>query len=82
MYLDIDEVHCIRSGLSVTLIHNTGCQFKISECKLLKGSSFENIPKLFYASRIINIITNKDKMFLILLHSKMLKSCKKTFRKS
>ena len=30
MYLDIDEVQCIESGLSVTLINNTGCQIKIS----------------------------------------------------
>ena len=26
MYLDIDEVQCIESGLSVTIINNTGCQ--------------------------------------------------------
>ena len=56
MYLDIDEVQCIRSGLSITLINNTGCQIKISECKLLKGSSFEKIPKIFYTSKVINII--------------------------
>ena len=30
MYLDIDEVQCIESGLSVTVINNTGCQIKIS----------------------------------------------------
>ena len=45
MYLDIDEVQCIESGLSVTLINNTGCQIKISECQLLKGSSFEKFQK-------------------------------------
>ena len=61
MYLDIDEVQCIRSGLSVSLINNTGCQITISECKLLKGSSFEKIPKIFYTSKVINIIKNKDK---------------------
>ena len=61
MYQDIDEVQCIESGLSVTLINNTGCQIKISECELIKGSSFENIPKIFYTSKIINIIQNKDK---------------------
>ena len=60
MYLDIDEVQCIESGLSVTLINNTGCQIKISECELIKGSSFENIPKIFYTSKIISIIQNKD----------------------
>ena len=40
MYLDIDEVQCIQSGLSVTLINTIVCQIKISECQLLKGSSF------------------------------------------
>ena len=38
MYFNIDEVQFIESGLSVTLINNTGCQIKISECQLLKGS--------------------------------------------
>ena len=61
MYLDIDEVQYIRSGLSITLINNTGCQIKISECKLLKGSSLEKIPKIFYTSKVINIIKDKDK---------------------
>ena len=61
MYQDIDEVQCIESGLSVTLINNTGCQIKISECELIKGSSFENNPKIFYTSKIENIIQNKDK---------------------
>ena len=61
MYFDIDEVQCIESGLSVTIINNTGCQIKISECELIKGSSFEKIPKIFYNSKIINIIQNKDK---------------------
>ena len=61
MCLDIDEVQCTESGLSVTLINNTGCQIKISECELIKGSSFKNIPKIFYNSKIINIIQNKDK---------------------
>ena len=61
MYLDIDKVQCIESGLSVTIINNTGCQIKITECELIKGSSFEKIPKIFYNSKIINIIKNKDK---------------------
>ena len=61
MYLDIDEVQCIESGLSVTLINTIGCQIKIGEYELIKGSSFENIPKIFYNSKIINIIQNKDK---------------------
>ena len=61
MYLDIDEVQCIESGLSVTIINNTGCQIKITECELIKGSSFEKIPKIFYNSKIINIIKIKIK---------------------
>ena len=61
MYLDIDEIQCVESGLSVTIINNTGCQIKTSECELIRGSSFENIPKIFYTSKIINIIKNKDK---------------------
>ena len=65
MYLDIDEVQCIEYGLSVTLINNTGCQIKISECELIKGTSFEKIPKIFYTSKIINIIKNKDKKYFL-----------------
>ena len=65
MYLDIDEVQCIESGLSVTIINNTGCQIKISECVLIKGSSFKKIPKIFYNLKIINIIQNKDKKFFL-----------------
>ena len=61
MYQDIDEVQCIESGLSVSLINTIGCQIKISECEFIKGSSFENIPKIFYNSKIINMIQNKDK---------------------
>ena len=69
MYQDIVEVQCIESGLSVTLTNTIGCQIKINECELIKGSSFKNIPKIFYNSKIINIIKNKDKkMFLILLN--------------
>ena len=78
MYLDIDEVQCIESGLSVTIINNTGCQIKISECELIKGSSFEKIPKIFYNSKIINIIQNKDKKcFLYCYIRKYLNSVKK-----
>ena len=58
MYLDIDEVQCIESGLSVTIINNTGCQIKISECEFF---SFKKIPKIFYNSKIMNIIQNNDK---------------------
>ena len=61
MYFDLGEIQMIESGLTITVINNTGCQIKISECELIKGSSFENIPKIFYNSKIINIIQNKDK---------------------
>ena len=65
MYDDIDEIQCIRSGLSVTLIHNTGCQIKISDYELIRGSSFDEIPKIFYNSKIINVIKNKDKKYFL-----------------
>ena len=61
MYLDIGEIQMIESGLTVTVVNTTGCQIKISECELIRGSSFKNIPKIFYNSKIINILQNKDK---------------------
>ena len=65
MYEDLDKVNFIKSGNSITYIHNMGYDIKISECELLRGSSFENIPKIFYHSKMINIIKNKDlKCFL------------------
>ena len=77
MYQDIDEVQCIESGLFVTLINTIGCQKKISECELIRGSSFKNIPKIFYNSKIINIIQNKNKKcFLYCYIRKYLNSVK------
>ena len=38
MYEDLDKVNFIKSGNSITYIHNMGCDIKISECELLKGS--------------------------------------------
>ena len=67
MYEDLDKVNLIKSGNSITYIHNMGCNIKISECELLSGSkfNFEKIPKLFYDSKVINVIKNKDqKCFL------------------
>ena len=61
MYPYLGEIQMIESGLTITVINNTGCQIKISECELIRGSSFENIPKMFYNSKIINIIQSKDK---------------------
>ena len=61
MYEDLDKVNFIQSGNSITYIHNMGCDIKISECELLRGASFEKVPKIFYDSKIINIIKNQDK---------------------
>ena len=62
MYEDLDKVNFIKSGNSITYINNMGCDLKITECELLHGSqhNFEKIPKIFYDSKAINIIKNKD----------------------
>ena len=67
MYADLDKVNFIKSGNSITYIHNMGCDIKISECELLKGShyDFEKIPKIFYNSKVINVIKNRDKKCFI-----------------
>ena len=65
MYEDLDKVNFIKSGNSITYIHNMGCNIKISECELLRGASFEKIPKIFYDSKMINIIKNKDQKFFL-----------------
>ena len=67
MYEDLDKVNFIKSGNSITYIHNMGCDIKISECELLRGSQFdfEKIPKIFYDSKVINIIKNKDQKCFI-----------------
>ena len=65
MYEDLDKVDFIKSGNSITYIHNMGCDIKISECQLLRGGNFENIPKIFYDSKVINIIKNKDEKCLL-----------------
>ena len=78
MYEDIDKVNFIQSGNSITYIHNMGCDIKISECELLRGASFEKIPKIFYDSKIINIIKNQDfKCFLYCYIRKYLNPVKK-----
>ena len=41
MYEDLDKVNFIKSGNSITYIHNMGCDIKISECELLRGSQFD-----------------------------------------
>ena len=62
MYEDLNKVNQYESGNSIKTVHNVECYFKLSQCKLLKGSKydFENIPEIFYKSKIINIIKNKD----------------------
>ena len=78
MYEDLDKVNFIQSGNSITYIHNMGCDIKISECELLRGASFEKIPKIFYDSKIINIIKNQDqKCFLYCYIRKYLNPVKK-----
>ena len=55
-----------------------GCNIKITECQLLKGSNFEKIPKIFYNSKVINVIKNKDeKCFIYCYIRKYLNSVNK-----
>ena len=67
MYRDFDKVNLNKASDSIKCIHNLGCDIKISECELLRGSqfNFENIPKIFYNSKVINIIKNKDEKCFI-----------------
>ena len=67
MYEDLNKVNFIKSGNSITYINNKGCDIKITECELLQGDQydFENIPKIFYNSKVINVIKNKDEKCFI-----------------
>ena len=65
MYQDIDKVNFKESGDSVYYINSIGCEIYITECELLKGSNFEKIPKIFYTSRVISIIKNKNQKCFI-----------------
>ena len=67
MYEDLDKVIFIKSDNSITYINNMGCDIKITECELIQGSqfNFENIPKIFYNSKVINVIKNKDEKCFI-----------------
>ena len=67
MYEDLDKINFIKSGKSITYINNMGCDIKITECELLHGSqlNFEKIPQIFYNSKVINIIKNKDEKCFI-----------------
>ena len=48
-------------------MNSVGCEIFITECQLLKCSNynFENIPKIFYKSKVISIIKNKDQKCFI-----------------
>ena len=67
MEKDITKVNFKEFGDSIYYILNVGCDIYISECRLLEGSNynFENIPKIFYSSRVISIIKNKDEKCFI-----------------
>ena len=62
MYEDIEKINFKKSGDSIYYINSVGCEFHITECELLKGSNynFEKIPKIFYNSKLISVIKNKD----------------------
>ena len=62
MYEDIEKVNFKESGDSIYYINSAGCDIYITECELLKGANFnfEKIPKIFYTSKVISIIKNKD----------------------
>ena len=64
---DLSKVNFKESGDSIYYINSSGCHIHISECELLKGAkyNFENIPKIFYSSRVISIIKNKDQKCFI-----------------
>ena len=58
MQEDISKVNFKESGDSIYYINSTGCEIYLAECELLKGSNynFENIPKIFYKSKVISVI--------------------------
>ena len=67
MQHDLEKVNFKESGNSVYYINSVGCNILISECELLKGSNnnFEKIPKIFYNSKVISVIKNKDQKCFI-----------------
>ena len=67
MQEDVEKVNYKESGNSIYYINSVGCEIFISECQLLKDSNynFENVPKIFYTIRVINIIKNKDQKCFI-----------------
>ena len=67
MYEDLSKVNFKESGNSIYYINSAGCDIHILECDLLKGSNynFEKIPKIFYNSKVISVIKNKDQKCFI-----------------
>ena len=67
MQEDITKVNFKKSGDSIYNINNVGCDIFILECELLEGSNynFENIPRIFYKSKVISVIKNKDEKCFI-----------------
>ena len=67
MYEDLYKVNFKKSGNSIYYINSVGCSINITECELIKGSNynFEKIPKIFYNSKVISIIKNKDQKCFI-----------------
>ena len=67
MYEDLDKINSEKSGNSVYNILSSGVEIYITECEILQGSNynFEKIPKLFYNSKIILVIKNKDEKCFI-----------------
>ena len=72
MYKDLDKINLNKTGDSIKCIHNMGCDIKISECQLLRGSqnNFEKIPKIFYNSKVIHVIKNKDEKCMLYCYIK------------
>ena len=64
---DLSKVNFKESGNSIYYINSSGCDIHILECESLKGSNynFENIPKIFYKSKVISVIKNKDRKCFI-----------------
>ena len=65
MYKDLDKINSEKSGDSVYNVLSAGVEIYITECEILKGSNYEKIPKLFYNSKIISVIKNKDEKCFI-----------------
>ena len=70
MYEDLDKVNFIKSGNSITCVNHMGCDIKITQCELIQGSqfNFEKIPKIFYNSKVVNVIKNKKNILFIVTY--------------